>query len=354
LPGRAARRSGAEDRSPLLNVSAPTRAFLDKLVAADPKDRYPDAKAALAALDRPEAAAPPAKRRRLPWRYITVAAGVVAAGTGAGVMARHAHRSGNDAAIAAAVARLAYFEHEMCACRDDACTTRVTDDMIADRMRPTDPRPGPLAEMIVGSSVHFRGLGACMTAAHLAMRPEIAVAGTPVAGIPQSCLDYGAAVEQLASCDALPPDARNVLRAGYDSARANWQGNLSPTARSAFEEACRTAERAVRDAYTDCKKQQKKKLPCQDPWLVDPYDARPVCETRPKAKLDTQVLKITSNPWARVEIDGEYRGDTPALTIRLPLGSHHVVLRAEGYEPKTMTVKLGDSPEIVRVNFESP
>jgi hypothetical protein len=73
-----------------INVSAPLRAFLDKLTATDPRDRFPSAQDALAALDNREAlvVAKPAKRRRRMWPF--VALGAAALATGGGVAAFHA------------------------------------------------------------------------------------------------------------------------------------------------------------------------------------------------------------------------------------------------------------------------
>ena len=62
-----------------INASAPVRAFLDRLMAAAPKDRFASAKDALAALDKPVIAA---KRRRAPLAAIAAGAAVLAAGGG--------------------------------------------------------------------------------------------------------------------------------------------------------------------------------------------------------------------------------------------------------------------------------
>jgi hypothetical protein len=71
-----------------VNASAPLRAFLDKLTAPEPKDRFLSAKDALAALANPVAIVP--KRRRAP--LLAVAAGVAFAAAGGGVFAL-AHRT---------------------------------------------------------------------------------------------------------------------------------------------------------------------------------------------------------------------------------------------------------------------
>jgi serine/threonine protein kinase len=66
-----------------VNVSAPLRAYLDKLVAADPRNRFASAKDALAGLDAKEKLVIPATRFRFRWPLIATASALFAAGTGA-------------------------------------------------------------------------------------------------------------------------------------------------------------------------------------------------------------------------------------------------------------------------------
>ena len=70
-----------------LNVSAPLRGFLDKLVAAEPRDRFASAKDALAALDRPVAIVPakPARTSRAGWLALAATAGALATAGGFGL-----------------------------------------------------------------------------------------------------------------------------------------------------------------------------------------------------------------------------------------------------------------------------
>lgn len=77
-----------------INASPRLRAFLGKLTANDPRERFPDAKAALAALDAPAAIAKQPKRRRT--ALIAAAAGVAFAAAGGGVFAL-AHRTHESA-----------------------------------------------------------------------------------------------------------------------------------------------------------------------------------------------------------------------------------------------------------------
>jgi serine/threonine protein kinase len=76
-----------------VNASAPVRAFLDKLTAVEPKDRFASAKDALAALNNPAAIAAPKKRRPA---LIAAVAGVAFAAAGGGVFAL-AHRTHHHA-----------------------------------------------------------------------------------------------------------------------------------------------------------------------------------------------------------------------------------------------------------------
>ncbi len=70
-----------------LNVSAPLRGFLDKLVAAEPRDRFASAKDALAALDQPVAivAVKPARTSRVGWLALAATAGALATAGGFGL-----------------------------------------------------------------------------------------------------------------------------------------------------------------------------------------------------------------------------------------------------------------------------
>ncbi|HEY5925742.1 MAG TPA: protein kinase [Kofleriaceae bacterium] len=78
------------------NVSAPLRAFLDKLIATNPRDRFASAKDALVALDTKEALVIVAKEPRARWRYAVAAAGLLAVGGGMFALT-HTHEEERDA-----------------------------------------------------------------------------------------------------------------------------------------------------------------------------------------------------------------------------------------------------------------
>ena len=71
-----------------INASPRLRAFLDKLTATDPRDRFPSAKAALAALESPVALVKPRRSWRRPLIPIAAAAALLATGGGVFHMVR--------------------------------------------------------------------------------------------------------------------------------------------------------------------------------------------------------------------------------------------------------------------------
>jgi len=138
-----------------LNVSRPVRAFIARLVAANPRDRFRSAADARAALDRLGGG----RRglRAVRWRpsYRTVlelAATVVVLST-VGGLAMHKVRSRGDSARdedrprrsterarnAAARTALAELAEDMCHCTDRRCTTRVFVRLTADGWDTSDP-----------------------------------------------------------------------------------------------------------------------------------------------------------------------------------------------------------------------
>jgi hypothetical protein len=130
-----------------INVSPALRAFLGKLVAAEPRDRFPNAAAALEALDRvakgepaPAAAEPP-RPRRARWRppvMAAAAAGVALAAASLGAAGYAYLASPGQAEVPPAgayggepdreLAEMIAFKDEMCRCPvgDRACAERVS------------------------------------------------------------------------------------------------------------------------------------------------------------------------------------------------------------------------------------
>lgn len=81
-----------------INASPALRAFLGKLTAAEPRERFPDAKAALAALDAPAVTAiVPTRRRRTALIAAASVAGFAAVGGGVFAIAQHQHHDAHPA-----------------------------------------------------------------------------------------------------------------------------------------------------------------------------------------------------------------------------------------------------------------
>ncbi|MCW5801973.1 MAG: hypothetical protein KIT31_06260 [Deltaproteobacteria bacterium] len=164
------------------NVSPPMRAFLHKLVAAEPRDRFPSAAAALAALDDVVAgkaivpvAAPapkvkPARRMRLASYAAIAAAALALVGLGAGGYALLSRGGGwwrdHDSSMTNVVhvepgrpalarsERLMRLHAEACSCRDLPCIESVARDVERYAASP-ERTDGPLLE----------GIGKCLAAA---------------------------------------------------------------------------------------------------------------------------------------------------------------------------------------------
>jgi serine/threonine protein kinase len=63
---------------------------------------------------------------------------------------------------------------------------------------------------------------------------------------------------------------------------------------------------------------------------------------RPAVRGGKGLLDLNCQPWARVTIDGRYRGDTPIQGLELPAGSHRVRLENPTEKrSRTITVKIG-------------
>ena len=92
-PGAVAARA---DQDHGRTCRAPLRAFLDKLIATDPRDRFASAKDALVALDTKEALVIVPKEPRARWRYAVAAAGLLAVGGGMFALT-HTHEEERDA-----------------------------------------------------------------------------------------------------------------------------------------------------------------------------------------------------------------------------------------------------------------
>jgi hypothetical protein len=189
-------------------------------------------------------------------------------------------KGGGDAGEA--VAKMTEFKDEMCKCKDKACADKVQEgmtkwstDMAAkagDKKEPPKQDEAMMKKMTeVGTQY-----GECMTkamsagAADPAMGSGSAAAVDPAAGsgsaaapagdtaaaggstgIPE-CDAYKAAVDKLASCEALPAEARKQMKDAFDQAAGAW-ANMPAEGKAAAATACKTAADATLQAAAACK-----------------------------------------------------------------------------------------------------
>jgi hypothetical protein len=120
-----------------LNVSRPLRAFLTRLVAPRPADRFASAAEARAALDRAAGGGPVREAlQRVPrprgrsW-LSAVAAGAVLVTAMGGAFGVRAHRKAQRARSAEVELRMSRFRDEMCQCGDRRCIDDVSRRMTA-------------------------------------------------------------------------------------------------------------------------------------------------------------------------------------------------------------------------------
>jgi hypothetical protein len=75
-------------------------------------------------------------------------------------------------------------------------------------------------------------------------KPDDKAAAAAAPGeIPSECADYKAAVTKLASCDKMPQQTRDALKASYDTMSAGWAqaSNASPDVKKAMATGCKTS-----------------------------------------------------------------------------------------------------------------
>ncbi|HVK88769.1 MAG TPA: hypothetical protein VM513_31835 [Kofleriaceae bacterium] len=70
--------------------------------------------------------------------------------------------------------------------------------------------------------------------------------------LPAECLAYKAAIEKLASCDALPVQTRDALKQAYDAAAVKW-ATVPATGRNALANTCKAGADALAKTLTSCK-----------------------------------------------------------------------------------------------------
>lgn len=75
-----------------------------------------------------------------------------------------------------------------------------------------------------------------------------AIATGSTDGIPQSYVDYQAAMEKLANCDKLPQASRDGMKQGFDMMKQSWAQlkNLPASAQKSIEDACKQGVDAMK------------------------------------------------------------------------------------------------------------
>ena len=66
--------------------------------------------------------------------------------------------------------------------------------------------------------------------------------------LPAECADYKGMIEKLASCEKLPPQSRDALKAGFDQMSASWKdvGAMPAEAKAQMATACKTGADALK------------------------------------------------------------------------------------------------------------
>lgn len=188
-------------------------------------------------------------------------------------------KGGGDAGEA--VAKMTEFKDQMCACKDKACADKVqesmtkwstemaakqgdkkeakTDEATMKKMTEVGQQYGECMTKAMSAGAEPAGSGAAPagsgsdTAAPAGSGSDTAAAGGGggSTGIPE-CDAYKAAVDKLASCDAIPEATRKQMKDAFDQAAGAW-ANLPAEGKAAAATACKTAADATTQAAAACK-----------------------------------------------------------------------------------------------------
>jgi len=85
---------------------------------------------------------------------------------------------------------------------------------------------------------------------HLDADLQAAAAAERARQYPPPCLLYQELVDKMATCDKLPPSAREAMRTGLDALKQNWTGLDDPRRYKDVSDACKAAAEAMRQAGT--------------------------------------------------------------------------------------------------------
>ncbi len=179
-----------------------------------------------------------------------------------------------------AIGKLTEFKTAMCACKDEACAKKVSDEMAAwGREQPTT-NPAMSADDQKRANDIGRELGDCLLrvmsardaagsvgsanagsgsasapsgSASAAAAPPATGSATGSAGaLPKECDEYKAVVAKIQTCEKMSKSARETLVKGYEEASTRWT-TLNEASRASLAEACRGGTDAVAAAgKTQC------------------------------------------------------------------------------------------------------
>lgn len=162
-----------------------------------------------------------------------------------------------------ATAKMTELKDKMCACKDADCARKVSDEMTAwsqqhaknqkdqkmseaDQKRASElgTQMGECMQkaMTAGSAAD----GSAGSAASAAGSGDGSAAGSADAtsGLPKQCDEYKAAIDRLATCEAMPKEARAMLVKAYTDASAGWK-SLPEAAKEKIGVSCEAGAKAV-------------------------------------------------------------------------------------------------------------
>lgn len=168
-----------------------------------------------------------------------------------------------------ALAKMTELKDEMCKCKDAKCAQDVSSKMTAWTQEQAKSGAAKMSEADTKKAQQIgEELGKCMASAMTANGSAgdnaNGSAATGSAGgaagsagsadsaafadLPQSCLDYRAAVDKLSQCgDKLPADVRQLLKDRFDESVAGW-AKLPKDAKASLADACKAGASAVESA----------------------------------------------------------------------------------------------------------
>jgi hypothetical protein len=171
-------------------------------------------------------------------------------------------KKGGEAVGSNAIAKMTELRDKMCACKDPDCAKTVSDEMT--RWTQGNKKPLDSAEQKQADELG-KQMGDCMqnatklAAVNAAASPAAgsgsgsaaepagsatATASASASGLPKECDDYKAAIDRLATCEALPKQARETLIKAYQDAAEGWK-KLPDAARERTGVSCKAAADAV-------------------------------------------------------------------------------------------------------------